>query len=143
MTTPVFLTVDTEFAWRHHSAGHDVDGIYSRSLEPAGVGLSYQLDRLAEHGLKACFFVDPMPALVFGMAIGWVRSLCPAPRPAAAPRGAGRYLGPLLGVLALGIALAVIGPDLGRKWEGAPLDAQEQAHNRGTLWPRLWAAGYF
>jgi hypothetical protein len=68
MATPVFLTVDTEFAWRHHAAGLDVDTIYARSLEPAGVGLSYQLERLAAHGLKACFFVDPMPALVFGLA---------------------------------------------------------------------------
>ncbi|GAA0670534.1 hypothetical protein FHT00_000628 [Sphingomonas insulae] len=67
MATPVFLTVDTEFAWRHHAAGLDLDTIYTRSLEPAGVGLSYQLERLAEHGLKACFFVDPMPALVFGL----------------------------------------------------------------------------
>lgn len=68
MATPVFLTVDTEFAWRHHAAGLDVETIYARSLEPAGVGLSHQLDVLAAHGLKACFFVDPMPALVFGLA---------------------------------------------------------------------------
>jgi hypothetical protein len=67
VTTPVFLTVDTEFAWRHHVAGHDVEAIYARSLEPAGVGLSYQLDEINRHGLKACFFVDPMPALVFGL----------------------------------------------------------------------------
>jgi hypothetical protein len=67
MTTRVFLTVDTEFAWRHHAAGLDVDTIYARSIEPAGVGLGYQLARLAHHGLKACFFVDPMPALVFGL----------------------------------------------------------------------------
>lgn len=67
MATAVFLTVDTEFAWRHHAAGLDGDAIYQRSLEPAGVGLSYQLHRLKEHGLKACFFVDPMPALVFGL----------------------------------------------------------------------------
>ena len=66
--TCVFLTIDTEFAWRHHAAGLDVETIYARSIEPAGVGLSYQLDLLAEHGLKACFFVDPMPALVFGLA---------------------------------------------------------------------------
>jgi len=65
--TPVFLTVDTEFAWRHHAAGHDMEAIYARSLEPAGVGLSYQLGVLATHRLKACFFVDPMPALVFGL----------------------------------------------------------------------------
>jgi peptidoglycan/xylan/chitin deacetylase (PgdA/CDA1 family) len=64
----VFLTIDTEFAWRHHVAGCDVDGLYDRSIEPAGVGLRYQLDLLARAGLKACFFVDPMPAIAFGIA---------------------------------------------------------------------------
>jgi hypothetical protein len=68
VTTPVFLTVDTEFAWRHHAAGLAIDDIYARSLEPAGVGLSYQLAELARHELKACFFVDPMPALLYGLA---------------------------------------------------------------------------
>lgn len=67
MATSVFLTVDVEFAWRHYAAGHDVETIYARSIEPAGVGLSYQLAQLARYGLKACFFVDPMPALVFGI----------------------------------------------------------------------------
>ena len=67
MTTAVFLTIDTEFAWRHHRAGLGSDAIYDRSVEPAGVGVSYQLDKLARHGLKACFFVDPMPALTFGI----------------------------------------------------------------------------
>ncbi|HXH16724.1 MAG TPA: polysaccharide deacetylase [Sphingomonas sp.] len=68
MPTPVFLTVDTEFAWRHHVAQLDGAAIYARSLEPAGVGLTYQLAELAKHDLKACFFVDPMPALVYGLA---------------------------------------------------------------------------
>ena len=67
MPTPVFITIDTEFAGRHYAAGLDVDAIYDRSLEPAGVGLTYQLDMFARHGLKACFFVDPMPAMVFGL----------------------------------------------------------------------------
>lgn len=66
--TPVFLTVDTEIAWRHHAAGLPIDEICSRSFEPAGVGLTWQLDLLAQHGLKACFFVDPMPALIYGLA---------------------------------------------------------------------------
>ena len=66
--TPVFLTVDTEFAWRHHAAGLSTEAIYTRSIEPAGVGLSYQLAVLARHRLKACFFVDPMPAPVHGIA---------------------------------------------------------------------------
>ena len=65
--TAVFLSVDTEFMWRHHAAGLGPDEIYRRSLEPAGVGLSYQLARLTEHELKACFFVDPMPALTYGL----------------------------------------------------------------------------
>ncbi|WP_010544360.1 polysaccharide deacetylase [Sphingomonas elodea] len=64
----VFLTIDTELMWRHHVAGLDLTEIVSRSFEPAGVGVGWQLARLAEHGLKACFFVDPMPALVHGLA---------------------------------------------------------------------------
>ncbi len=67
MVTPVFLTVDTEFAWRHHAAGLDGDAIYARSIEPAGVGLGYQLAALSRLELKACFFVDPMPAMTFGL----------------------------------------------------------------------------
>jgi hypothetical protein len=67
MPTRVFLTVDTELMWRHHCAGLDVATIVQRSLEPAGVGVGWQLAQLAERGLKACFFVDPMPALVYGL----------------------------------------------------------------------------
>ncbi|PNB52858.1 polysaccharide deacetylase, partial [Pseudomonas sp. FW305-130] len=68
MPSPVFLTVDTELMWRHHADGLVGAEIFARSLEPAGVGVSYQLDVLARYGLKACFFVDPMPALTFGLA---------------------------------------------------------------------------
>ncbi len=67
MVTPVFLTVDTEFAWRHHRAGLNMKAIYDRSIEPMGVGLSYQLNVLRRHGLKATFFIDPMPADIFGI----------------------------------------------------------------------------
>ncbi|CAN5417932.1 hypothetical protein BH09PSE4_BH09PSE4_19490 [soil metagenome] len=67
MPTPVFLTVDTEIMWRHHESGLDPSEIFARSFEPAGVGIGYQLERLDRYDLKACFFVDPMPALVFGL----------------------------------------------------------------------------
>lgn len=67
MATPVFLTVDTEIMWRHHADGHDVTALYERSFEPAGCGVSLQLAMLRRHGLKATFFVDPMPALVYGL----------------------------------------------------------------------------
>lgn len=53
--------------WRHHADGLDPAEIIQRSLEPAGVGISYQLAMMARYGLKGCFFVDPMPALVFGL----------------------------------------------------------------------------
>ena len=64
----VFLTIDTEFAWRHHAAGLGGDAIFARSIEAGGVGLAWQLAILKRHGLKATFFVDPMPALVWGLA---------------------------------------------------------------------------
>lgn len=66
MATCVFLTVDTELMWRHHVAGLPLDAMIARSVEPAGVGVSWQLALLARHGLKATFFVDPMPALAYG-----------------------------------------------------------------------------
>jgi hypothetical protein len=67
MASKVFLTVDTELMWRHHVAGLPADEIVRRSLDPAGVGVAWQLERLAAYRLKACFFVDPMPALVYGL----------------------------------------------------------------------------
>ena len=67
MATRVLITVDTELVWRHHQAGLSWQGNFARSYEAAGVGVPYQLRLLAEHGLKACFFVDPMPALVHGL----------------------------------------------------------------------------
>lgn len=62
----IFLTIDTELAWRHHAAGLGAATVYDRSVESGGVGLGWQLDCLARHGLKATFFVDPMPAGIYG-----------------------------------------------------------------------------
>ncbi|WBO20909.1 polysaccharide deacetylase family protein [Sphingomonas abietis] len=67
MATGVFLTIDTEFTWRAHRDGASWLDNYARSIEPGGVGIAYQLATLAKHGLKACFFVDPLPALLFGI----------------------------------------------------------------------------
>ena len=64
----VFLTVDTEIAWRHHAAGLPATEIARRSFEPGGVGLTHHLDMLDRHGLKGVFFIDPLPALVYGLA---------------------------------------------------------------------------
>ncbi|HEX8640004.1 MAG TPA: polysaccharide deacetylase family protein [Allosphingosinicella sp.] len=68
MATRVLLTIDTELTWRHSAAGvGDWRDNVARSFDPAGVGVPYQLGMLRRHGLKACFFVDPMPALVHGI----------------------------------------------------------------------------
>lgn len=67
MATGVLLSIDTEFTWRAHQDGASWLDNYARSIEPGGVGIAYQLATLAKHDLKACFFVDPLPALLFGI----------------------------------------------------------------------------
>jgi hypothetical protein len=67
MPTPVLFTIDTELRWDWHRRGASWRENLALSFDPAGVGVGYQLTRLAAHGLKACFFVDPMPALVYGI----------------------------------------------------------------------------
>jgi hypothetical protein len=67
MATRVLLTVDTELRWRHYAAGASWRDNVALSFDPAGVGVSWQLELLARHDLSACFFVDPMPAEVYGL----------------------------------------------------------------------------
>ena len=67
MATRVLLTIDTELTWRHHARGAGWRENLALSYDPAGVGIPYQLATLERHGLQACFFVDPMPALVYGL----------------------------------------------------------------------------
>ncbi|MEA3051669.1 MAG: hypothetical protein QOG72_572 [Sphingomonadales bacterium] len=65
--TQVLLTVDTELTWAPYARGASWQENLAVSFDPAGVGVPWQLEVLREHGLKACFFVDPMPALVYGL----------------------------------------------------------------------------
>lgn len=67
MASNVLITVDTELLWRPDAPRDCWQALYERSCEPAGVGLAFQLDMLARYGLKACFFIDPMPAALFGI----------------------------------------------------------------------------
>jgi hypothetical protein len=69
---PVMITVDTEYASGYVASGQ-ADSCaenYARCLAcetPSGpVGIEYQMEVLDRHGLKAVFFVDPMPALLWG-----------------------------------------------------------------------------
>jgi peptidoglycan/xylan/chitin deacetylase (PgdA/CDA1 family) len=69
---PVMLTVDTEYASGYVASGESAScpENFARCLScetPSGaVGIHYQMEVLDRHGLKATFFVDPMPALVWG-----------------------------------------------------------------------------
>lgn len=71
----VYLTIDTEMATGLYRAlGKDsVREVFDRSIRckttTKDVGVGYQMDVLDRYGLKAVFFVDPMPALVFGVGI--------------------------------------------------------------------------
>ncbi len=69
---PVMITVDTEYASGYVASG-DADSWaenFARCLscetKSGPVGIGYQMQVLERHGLKASFFVDPMPALLWG-----------------------------------------------------------------------------
>jgi hypothetical protein len=72
--TQVYITIDTEYSSEFAARGgvSERAANFARSIvckTPDGaVGVEYQLDVFEAHGLKAVFFVDPMPALLWGVA---------------------------------------------------------------------------
>lgn len=72
--TRVFITIDTEYSSGLYTGPATVDRAdnFARSIAcrtPHGaVGVLHKLDLLKAHGQKAVFFVDPMAALVWGVA---------------------------------------------------------------------------
>ncbi len=67
----VFITIDTEFYplwpdWRTAGLGRDIDRDLYGKTERGEFGVSYQLDVLAAHGLKATFFVEGLCASAAG-----------------------------------------------------------------------------
>ncbi len=70
--TGVYITIDTEY-WAGLAVrlgAHARDEVFDRSIAcrtPTGdVGIGYQMDVMDNHGIKGVFFVDPMPALLWG-----------------------------------------------------------------------------
>jgi hypothetical protein len=59
--TQVLLTVDTALSWAFHARGESWQDNLAASFDPRLLAV------FADHGLKACFFVDPMPALIYGL----------------------------------------------------------------------------
>jgi hypothetical protein len=72
--TRVFITIDTEYSSGLYTGPGAADRAdnYARSIAcvtPQGsVGITHKLELLTRHGQKAVFFVDPMAALVWGIA---------------------------------------------------------------------------
>jgi hypothetical protein len=64
--TQVFITIDTELSAALFQSGADADENFARSIECDGIGINWQMDQLEAHGLTGVFFIDPMPALVYG-----------------------------------------------------------------------------
>jgi hypothetical protein len=70
-----YLTIDTELSAAHFRRhGHaGMEDNFARAIlgrTPTGdFGIAYQMAVLDDHGLKGCFFVDPMPALVCGLDV--------------------------------------------------------------------------
>lgn len=71
--TAIYITIDTEYepGYTARKGTGSRRANFERSIAcstPDGeVGIVWQMDKLDEHGLKAVFFVDPMPALLWGV----------------------------------------------------------------------------
>ncbi len=74
--TAVYITIDTEysseFARRRGVSARSMERNFARSITcetPDGaVGIMHKMDVMEQHGLRGVFFVDPMPALIWGTA---------------------------------------------------------------------------
>lgn len=70
MVTSVQFTVDTELSLKLFQDGADAQANFDSSIagkcRDGEYGIFYQMDALEAAGLTGVFFVDPMPALVYG-----------------------------------------------------------------------------
>lgn len=73
MATKVQYTVDTELSLRLYqdgaSAQENFDSSIAGKCRDGEFGIFYQMDLLEAAGLTGVFFVDPMPALVYGPGV--------------------------------------------------------------------------
>lgn len=73
MVTRVLITTDTELSSSLHQQGVSAADNFRLTIEGRcggeAYGIGYQMDRMEEYGLTGVFFIDPMPALVYGEQI--------------------------------------------------------------------------
>ncbi len=71
--TRAIVSFDTELSAGLYQGGADARANYDSSIlgrcRDGDFGIRFQMDLLERHGLKGVFFVDPMPALVYGAKI--------------------------------------------------------------------------
>lgn len=79
-------------------------------------------------------------ALYLGCAIGWHRTVGPAPAPASGVR---RGVGAVCVVAAMAGVIVAVWPDAGARLRSDELTPAQQELNAGLYWPRLWKAGHF
>lgn len=71
--TYLYLTIDTEYSpalfrkLGKDSRAENFASSITGETRNGAAGIFYQMEVLEQHGLKAIFFVDPMPALVWGV----------------------------------------------------------------------------
>ena len=70
--TQVLVTVDTELSALLHQRGVSLTANYASSIlgecDGGAFGIAWQMTQLERSGLKGVFFVDPLPALIYGEA---------------------------------------------------------------------------
>lgn len=73
MATKVQYTVDTELSLKLFQEGASAQENFESSIcgscREGEFGIFYQMDRLEAYGLTGVFFVDPLPALVYGPGV--------------------------------------------------------------------------
>lgn len=64
--TQVFITIDTELSAALFQAGANAESNFAHSIDCNEFGIGWQMDQLDAQKLTGVFFIDPMPALVYG-----------------------------------------------------------------------------
>jgi hypothetical protein len=64
--TQVLITIDTELSAALYQQGAAAQDNFARSIACGAFGIEWQMEKLEASGLRGVFFVDPMPALVYG-----------------------------------------------------------------------------
>jgi hypothetical protein len=69
----VLVTVDTELSALLHQRGQSPRANFDSSIlgrtKASDFGIVWQMEQLSAHGLRGVYFIDPMPALVYGIDI--------------------------------------------------------------------------